>query len=119
MINWKENAKSNFEGSVSIEVDSCSLSLYPITSASKNNLVVLIFHLYVHLIFCIYCTLFFQIAQIVTGSALSPLNDLWKQLLLLNEYLNIIEEYKKSVSFDYVPCLQFPDNFTNPHKEVS
>ncbi|XP_076238865.1 uncharacterized protein LOC143182022 [Calliopsis andreniformis] len=96
MINWDENAKSNFEGSLSIEVDTCSLSVYAPTRTSKNNLV----------------------AQIVTGSVISPLKELWKQLLLLNQYLNIVEEHKKNNSTHHIPvCLQFPDDFTNPYKE--
>ncbi|XP_076174873.1 protein zwilch homolog [Ptiloglossa arizonensis] len=96
MINWDENAKSNFIGYLSIEVDTCSLSLYPPTRASKNNLV----------------------AQIVTGSSNSPLKELWKQLLMLNQYLNIIEGYKENTSFHYTPpTLKFPDDFINPYKE--
>ncbi|XP_053978515.1 protein zwilch homolog [Hylaeus volcanicus] len=93
MINWDKNAKINFEGNLSIEVDTSSLSLYPPTRASKNNLV----------------------AQVVTGSNSSPLKELWKQLLLLNQFLNIIEEYKKNICFQNI--LEFPHDFSSPYKE--
>ncbi|XP_061929641.1 protein zwilch homolog isoform X2 [Apis cerana] len=96
IINKDYNIKSNFEGSLSIEVDTCSLSLYPLTRASKNNLIV----------------------QIVTNSNNSPLKELWKQLLLLNQYLSILEDYTKNISSHYnsIP-LKFPQNFVNPYNE--
>ncbi|XP_076628981.1 protein zwilch homolog [Colletes latitarsis] len=95
MINWDENVKRNFKGSLSIEVDTCNLSLYSSTRASKNNLVV----------------------QVVTGSKISPLKELWTQLLLLNQYLNIIEEYNKNVTSNISTLLEFPHDFTSPYKE--
>ncbi|KZC14119.1 Protein zwilch like protein [Dufourea novaeangliae] len=96
LINWDENVKSNFVGSLVVEVDSSTLSLYPPTRASKNNLV----------------------AQIVSGSSNSPLKELWTQLLLLNQYLNIVEEYKKQISSSYTPSpLEFPKDFTSSYKE--
>ncbi|CAK9820944.1 Protein zwilch homolog [Anthophora plagiata] len=96
MINWNDNIKNNFEGSLSVEVNTCSLSLYPPTRASKNNLV----------------------AQVVTNSRSSPLKGLWEQLLLLNQYLNIIEEYIKNIDSHYTSKpLEFPCDFTGPYKE--
>ncbi|OAD62750.1 Protein zwilch like protein [Eufriesea mexicana] len=96
MINWDNNLKSNFEGSLRVEVDSCSLLLCPHTRASKYNL----------------------IAQIVTNTNHSSMIELWKQLLLINQYLNIIEDYRKNVNTHYnsVP-LQFPHDFINPYKK--
>ncbi|XP_076389988.1 protein zwilch homolog isoform X2 [Megachile rotundata] len=94
MINWDENMKSNFEGSLSIEVNTSSLSLYSPTRASKNNLIV----------------------QVVTGSINSPLKELWQQLLLLNKYLNILDEYKKNSNSRYTSVpLEFPENFISPY----
>ncbi|KOC63496.1 Protein zwilch like protein [Habropoda laboriosa] len=96
MINWDHNVKSNFEGSLSVEVNTCSLSLHPPTRASKNNLV----------------------AQVATNSNSSPLKELWKQLLLLNQYLNIIEDYTENKNSQYtVTPLEFPCNFISPYKE--
>ncbi|KAK9307901.1 hypothetical protein QLX08_001957 [Tetragonisca angustula] len=87
--------KNNFEGSLSVEVDTCSLSSIP-TRTSKNIL----------------------IAQIATNSNNSPLKELWKQLLLLNQYLNIVENYTKNEDSHYnsVP-LKFPHDFINPYEE--
>ncbi|XP_029044330.2 uncharacterized protein LOC114876721 [Osmia bicornis bicornis] len=93
MINWDENVKSNFEGSLSIEVNTCSLSLYIPLKETKNNLV----------------------AQVVTGSDNSLLKELWQQLLLLNEYLNIIGQYKKNTNdYNNQVLLKFPENFMSP-----
>lgn len=57
--------------------------------------------------------------QIVTNSNNSPLKELWKQLLLLNQYLSILEDYTKNISSHYnsIP-LKFPQNFVNPYNEV-
>ncbi|XP_031848590.1 protein zwilch homolog [Nomia melanderi] len=96
LINWDENVKSNFEGSLSIEVDTSNLSLYPPSRATKNVLV----------------------AQVVTGSNNSPLKDLWIQLLLLNQYLNIVDDYKQNINSPYTPSpLKFPKDFTSPYIE--
>ncbi|XP_076656487.1 protein zwilch homolog [Halictus rubicundus] len=96
LIHWDKNAKSKFENSISIEVHSSNLSLYSPTRASKNILV----------------------AQVVTGSDNSPLQELWTQLLLLNQYLNILEDFKKNTSSPYTPLpLEFPKNFMSPYAE--
>ncbi|XP_043529709.1 protein zwilch homolog isoform X1 [Frieseomelitta varia] len=90
----KDKNISNFEGSLSVEVDTCSLSSTP-TRTSKNII----------------------IAQIATNSNNSPLKELWKQLLLLNQYLNIVENYTKNEdSYNSVP-LKFPHDFINPYEE--
>ncbi|XP_076379095.1 protein zwilch homolog isoform X1 [Megalopta genalis] len=96
LIDWKKNAKSKFENSISVEVYTSNLSLNSFTRASKNILV----------------------AQVVTGSNDSPLKELWTQLLLLNQYLNIVEDFKKKTNSSYNPLpLEFPENFTSPYAE--
>ncbi|XP_078034904.1 uncharacterized protein LOC144468948 [Augochlora pura] len=96
LIDWKKYAKSKFENSISVEVYTSNLSLYRFTRASKNILV----------------------AQVVTGSNDSPLKELWTQLLLLNQYLNVVEDFKKKTNSSYNPLpLEFPENFTSPYSE--
>lgn len=57
--------------------------------------------------------------QVLTNSNNSPLKELWKQLLLLNQYLTILEDYTKNISSHYnsIP-LKFPQNFVNLYNEV-
>ncbi|XP_076765892.1 protein zwilch homolog [Xylocopa sonorina] len=95
-LNLDDNMKSNFEGSLSIEVATSSLSVHLPTRATKNNL----------------------FAQVITNSNNSPLKELWKQLLLLNQYLNIIDNYKKNTKSRHslIP-LRFPHDFTSPYEE--
>ncbi|XP_060821588.1 protein zwilch homolog isoform X1 [Bombus pascuorum] len=95
MIDKHNTIKSNFEGSLSVEIHTCSLSCTP-TRTSKNNLIV----------------------QVTTNSNNTPLKELWKQLLLLNQYLCMIEDHTKNIDSHYnsIP-LEFPHNFINPYKE--
>ncbi|XP_076288778.1 protein zwilch homolog isoform X2 [Lasioglossum baleicum] len=96
LIDWDKNVKSKFENSISVEVYSSNLSLCSPTRASKNILV----------------------AQVVTGSDDSPLQELWTQLLLLNQYLNILEDFKSNTNSPYNPVpLEFPEDFTSPYAE--
>lgn len=88
----------NFEGSLSVEVDTSNLSLDPPTRASKNNLVM----------------------QVASGFNGSLLKNLWIELQLLDQYLTFIEEYKNDHTashYNSMP-LQFPDNFKSPYAEV-
>ncbi|XP_017886891.1 protein zwilch homolog [Ceratina calcarata] len=93
---WNDNKENNFQGSLSVEVDTCTLSLHSPTSSSKNNLVV----------------------QVVTNSDKNGLSELWKQLLMLNQYLDIIENYRKNAHFRHSSKpLEFSKDFISPYKE--
>ncbi|XP_071561375.1 protein zwilch homolog [Temnothorax nylanderi] len=70
-IDWDKTAKSDFEGSINIEMHSGSLDSRP----SKNTL----------------------IAQINAGWKDSPLKELRDQLFLLIQYLSTIDECKKNM----------------------
>ena len=58
--------------------------------------------------------------EIAAGWKGSPLNHLWEEILLLNRYLSILEDYrKKNLSSRYsVMPLQFPSNFSHPNIKV-
>ncbi|XP_072745144.1 protein zwilch homolog [Anoplolepis gracilipes] len=73
MIDWDKTAKSDFEGSINIEIQSNKLTIDP--RLSTNTL----------------------ITQINAGWKNSSLKELRCQLLLLSQYLSIIDEYKKNI----------------------
>ena len=58
--------------------------------------------------------------EIAAGWKGSPLDHLWEEILLLNRYLSILEEYlKKNLSSRYsVMPLQFPSNFSHSNVKV-
>ncbi|KAG7213862.1 hypothetical protein KM043_003071 [Ampulex compressa] len=95
MFDWSENEKCMFEGSLSIEIENNTLAHNVFAEATKKDLVV----------------------EIVTGNDLSPLKELWKQLVLLNQYLTMLEQHRESLKSQYNTILRFPDNFTSPYKE--
>ncbi|RLU22797.1 hypothetical protein DMN91_005075 [Ooceraea biroi] len=87
VVDWDKTAKSDFEGSVNIEMRSSNLMLDP--RLSKNIL----------------------IAQINAGWKGSPLKDLRSQLLLLDQYLLTIDECNKNIG------IQNPIKFATPYLE--
>lgn len=60
------------------------------------------------------------IMEIAAGWKGSPLDNLWEEILLLNCFLSILEEYSKnnmSSRYSVMP-LKFPENFVNPNVKV-
>jgi len=113
-IDWDKTAKSDFEGSISIEMHSSSLDSRP----SKITLVCKhkdwnIMYIYFYIIYfsCIYKYL--QIAQINAEWKNSLLKELRDQLFLLSQYLSIIDECKKNIG------LQNSIIFTTSYSEVN
>ncbi|KAK0072057.1 hypothetical protein PV325_011944, partial [Microctonus aethiopoides] len=97
MYDGREGSKLDFEGYLKIEVISNELCFTPSPRGSSNYLLV----------------------EIVSGSPNSPLADLWRQILLLNKYLSILEEYRKKDSssrYSIMP-LKFPSDFLTPYSE--
>ncbi|KAL6425229.1 hypothetical protein ACFW04_009462 [Cataglyphis niger] len=89
MIDWNKTATSDFEGSINIVIHSNKLVINPRSERSKNNL----------------------ITQINAGWKNSFLKELRCQLLLLVQYLSIIEEYKKNIQ------MQKPMKFSTPYSK--
>ncbi|KAM0737244.1 Protein zwilch-like protein [Formica fusca] len=89
MIDWDKTAKSDFEGSINIEIHSNKLIINPRSEKLKNNL----------------------ITQINAGWKNSSLKELRCQLLLLIQYLSIIDEYKKNIG------MQKPIKFSTPYSK--
>lgn len=58
--------------------------------------------------------------EIAAGWKESRLNHLWEDILLLNNFISILEQYvKKNLSSRYsVMPLEFPSNFINPNVKV-
>ncbi|XP_043271592.1 protein zwilch homolog [Venturia canescens] len=98
-VDWTENEKTNFEGYLGLELSWNTLSFLPPTRIISNHLV----------------------AEVAVGWKDSPLSDLWNQLLLLNEYLMILDTYqKKNLSSRYsVMPLMFPQSFSTPYIKKS
>ncbi|KAK0156965.1 hypothetical protein PV328_012069 [Microctonus aethiopoides] len=97
MYDGREGSKLDFEGYLKIEVISNELCFTPSPRGSSSYLLV----------------------EIVSGSPNSPLADLWRQILLLNKYLSILEEYRKKDSssrYSIMP-LKFPSDFLAPYSE--
>lgn len=59
--------------------------------------------------------------EIVSGSKKSPLYDLWNEIILLNKFITILENYKKKdmTSRYSVMPLNLPNDFTTPYYENS
>ncbi|XP_046824657.1 uncharacterized protein LOC124426688 isoform X2 [Vespa crabro] len=89
-----ECEESCFEGSITLNIMANSILFDPPTRSSKNNLVL----------------------EIITGRNDSALVNLWHQLLLLNQYLTILDTYKEmnAKSYDNSNSLQYPNDFINP-----
>ncbi|XP_047357461.1 uncharacterized protein LOC124952119 isoform X1 [Vespa velutina] len=89
-----ESEESCFEGSITLNIMANSILFDPPTRSSKNNLVL----------------------EIITGRNDSALVNLWHQLLLLNQYLTILDTYKEmnAKSYDNSNSLQYPNDFINP-----
>ncbi|XP_043673559.1 protein zwilch homolog [Vespula pensylvanica] len=89
-----ESEESCFEGSITLNIMANSILFDPPTRSSKNSLVL----------------------EIITGRNNSALANLWHQLLLLNQYLMILDTYKEmnAKSNDKSNSLQYPSDFINP-----
>ncbi|XP_051165531.1 protein zwilch homolog [Leptopilina boulardi] len=87
--------KNNFEGYLCMEIEWNNLSFYPPSIISTKTLIM----------------------EIAAGWKGSPLDNLWEEILLLNCFLSILEEYSKnnmSSRYSVMP-LKFPENFLNPN----
>ncbi|XP_043482154.1 protein zwilch homolog [Leptopilina heterotoma] len=93
--NFSEISKSNFEGYLCLQIKWNSLSFYPPSRQSTKTLIM----------------------EIAAGWKESPLDSLWEEILLLNRFLPILEEYsKKNMSSRYsVMPLKLPSDFNNPN----
>lgn len=93
--NWTDFPKSSFEGCLSFQFHWNTLSFYPPLQQSTKTLVM----------------------EIAAGWKESRLNHLWEDILLLNNFISILEQYvKKNLSSRYsVMPLEFPSNFINPN----
>ncbi|KAL2715659.1 protein zwilch [Vespula squamosa] len=89
-----ETEESCFEGSITLNIMANSILFDPPTRSSKNSFVL----------------------EIITGRNDSALVNLWHQLLLLNQYLMILDTYKEmnAKSYDKSNSLQYPNDFINP-----
>ncbi|KAK2580878.1 hypothetical protein KPH14_005950 [Odynerus spinipes] len=89
-----ENEKPFFKGSVTLNISSDNILFDPSTRSSNNNLIL----------------------DIITGTNDSVLLSFWHQLLLLNQFLMILDTYREmnSKSHDNSISLQFPSDFVNP-----
>ncbi|XP_015123707.1 uncharacterized protein LOC107045836 [Diachasma alloeum] len=96
MVDWGEEEKEDFGGHLRIEASWDELSFLPPLRKSSSTL----------------------IASIASGSK-SPLSPLWDQLLLLDKYIEILDEYqtKHSSSRYSVAPLNFPKDFANAFVE--
>ncbi|XP_011307872.1 uncharacterized protein Zwilch isoform X2 [Fopius arisanus] len=97
MVDWKDEEKSEYGGYLSIETSWEELSFIPPLRNSSSTL----------------------FASVVSGSKASPLTSLWNELLLLKNYLAMLEEYQtKHMSSRYsVAPLNFPKCFSNVFRE--
>ncbi|KAH0947663.1 hypothetical protein HN011_011691 [Eciton burchellii] len=87
IIDWDKTAMNDFKGNISIEMHSNNLTLDP--RLSKNLLTV----------------------QVNAAWKDSPLKEIRSQLLLLSQYLSIIDECNKNIG------MQNPIEFTTPYLE--
>lgn len=94
-LRLSESEKSYFKGSVTLNIINNNMLFDPPTRSSNNSFIL----------------------EIITGRSDSVLVNLWHQLLLLNQYIMILDTYKKMNSKSHlsqsVP-LKYPDDFINP-----
>ncbi|KAI4499377.1 hypothetical protein M0802_005637 [Mischocyttarus mexicanus] len=95
MQELSEIEKLNFEGSITLNIIADNISFDSSTRSSKNSLIL----------------------EIITGRNNSVLANLWNQLLLLNQYITILDIFKEinGDSYDNPNSLEYPDNFVNPY----
>ncbi|XP_014610161.1 PREDICTED: uncharacterized protein LOC106790035 [Polistes canadensis] len=95
MQELSEIEKLNFEGSITLNIIADNMLFDPPTRSSKNSLIL----------------------EIITGRNDSALANLWHQLLLLNQYLTILDIFKEmnAKSYNNPNSLQYPDNFVTPY----
>ncbi|XP_012276800.1 protein zwilch homolog isoform X2 [Orussus abietinus] len=94
-INCKELSKHSFDGYANLEISSSGLQSDILEQAAV-------------------CTMTIEIAA---GHLTSALNELWQQMLLLNEFLTMLEQYQRKTErerYSVMP-LQFPNHFSTPY----
>ncbi|XP_043495294.1 uncharacterized protein LOC122519709 isoform X2 [Polistes fuscatus] len=95
MQELSEIEKLNFEGSITLNIIADNMLFDPPTRSFKNSLIL----------------------EIITGRNDSVLANLWHQLLLLNQYLTILDIFKEMNAklYNNPNLLEYPDNFVTPY----
>ncbi|KAG5312153.1 ZWILC protein, partial [Acromyrmex insinuator] len=116
-IDWEKTVKSDFEGSINIEMHSSSLDSRPskITLVYKYKRLRMLY-IYIYFFFLVSIN-FLQIAQINAEWKDSLLKELRDQLFLLSQYLSIIDECKKNIGLQN--SIIFTTTYSEEHDIVN